>query len=99
MKLELETEGLAAQLFKDSYPKGPLWHVLREDKKERWREAAASHIRKTETAMAQFDRASWHVRSLPRFVRDHFVRKAFEQKMSVGEVLTEIARKEMGSLI
>ena len=41
---ELIIEGLAAQLYKIENPHGPLWHVLRENLRRRWRVKAEDHI-------------------------------------------------------
>lgn len=40
----LHREGLAAQLYKINNPHGPLWHVLREDLRRRWRNKADEHL-------------------------------------------------------
>lgn len=37
-------EGLAAQLYKISNPHGPLWHVLDERLRRRWRNKADDHL-------------------------------------------------------
>ena len=41
----LTMEGLAAQLYLISNPHGPLWHVLREDLRRRWRNKADEHLK------------------------------------------------------